>query len=130
MGLREWSAKRILGIWTGWMAGLLIALLGAIVVSPTGVTLRMAGADASLYMRIALAALGLVAVCTPPAILTYAWYLKRLRAWSEGSEARGESALADAYARMLHEGEGEATTLRQQSRAQVRKQRPNSYIQR
>jgi hypothetical protein len=125
MGLRDWSVKRILGIWTGWMAGLLIALLVAIVVNPSGVTLRMAGGEGPLYLRIGLAIIGLVAMCTPPAILTYAWYLKRLRAWSERSVADKERSLADVYAGMLKEGEGEARPLQQQYGQHLR--RPNSH---
>jgi hypothetical protein len=125
MGLRDWSVKRILGIWTGWMAGLLVALLGAIVVSPSGVTLRIAGGDGPLYVRIGLAIMGLVAVCTPPAILTYAWYLKRLRAWSEQSAAEKERSLADAYAGILKEGEVQGEALQQRYGQHAR--RPNSH---
>jgi hypothetical protein len=124
MGLRDWSAKRILGIWTGWMAGLLVALLGAIVVNPTGVTLRIAAGDAPLAMRIGLAAVGLAAMCLPPAILTYAWYLKRVRAWGEGESLEKERTLVDAYARML--SEGEAHPMPHELRARTAARRPNS----
>lgn len=84
MALRDWSVRRILGIWTGWMAGLLVLLLGAVVLSPTGsVSLTISPAGLPLGSRIALGLIGLVAACLPPAALTYAWYSARLRAWSE-----------------------------------------------
>ncbi|MEW5915011.1 MAG: hypothetical protein AB1762_01340 [Gemmatimonadota bacterium] len=124
MGLKDWSAKRILGIWTGWMSGLLLALLGALVVNPTGVTLRMAAGDAPVAVRIGLAALGLVAICLPPAILTYAWYLKRVRAWGEGWREEEAQTLADTYTHML--SEGEARPLRQEPAARSHARRPDS----
>lgn len=84
MALRDWSVGRILSIWTGWMAGLLVLLLGAVVLSPTGtLSLTISPAGLPLGSRIALAVIGLVAACLPPAALTYAWYSARLRAWSE-----------------------------------------------
>lgn len=84
MALRDWSVRRILSIWTGWMAGLLVLLLGAVVLSPTGsVSLTISPAGLPLASRIALGLIGLAAACLPPAALTFAWYSARLRAWSE-----------------------------------------------
>lgn len=86
MALRDWSARRILGIWTGWMAGLLILLLVGVVMSPDGVHIAVSGSGSSLWMRAAFALLGLVAACLPPAAVTYAWYLKHIREWGAADE--------------------------------------------
>jgi hypothetical protein len=107
MALRDWSARRILGVWTGWMAALLVTLLGAVIANPTGVTLKIAPTDLPLAGRIAIGFIGLVGGCLPPAILTYVWYIKRLRAWGERAPGADElSRLSDEErARLLNEGE-------------------------
>lgn len=87
MALRNWTVRRMLGLWTGWMAGLLVLLLAGVVLSPTGVSIAVSPAGLSLGARVAFALAGLVVACLPPAVLTYAWYLARLRAWSEGNPA-------------------------------------------
>lgn len=84
MALRHWTVRRILGLWTGWMAGLLVLLLAGVVLSPTGVSIAVSPAGLSVGARIAFGLVGLVVACLPPAVLTYAWYVARLRAWSEG----------------------------------------------
>ena len=67
MALRDWSVRRILSIWTGWMAGLLVLLLGAVILSPTGsVSLTISPAGLPLASRIALGLIGLAAACLPP----------------------------------------------------------------
>lgn len=81
MALRDWSVRRILGLWTGWMAGLLVLLLAGVVLSPEGVTITVSGVGSSLAMRAAYGLLGLVAACLPPAAITYAWYAGRVRDW-------------------------------------------------
>jgi len=91
MALRDWSVRRILGIWTGWMAGLLVALLAAVVLSPEGVTITISGVGSSLAMRAAYGLLGLVAACLPPAAITYAWYSSRVRAWGTHAQPEAEA---------------------------------------
>ena len=83
MALRDWTFRRILGLWTGWMASLLFVLLIAVVVSPTGVSISVSPPGLPLSGRIALGVVGFVVACLPPAALTYAWYVARLREWSE-----------------------------------------------
>jgi len=97
------------------MATLLVVLLGAVVLNPTGVTLEISPANAPLGARIALGIAGLIAACLPPAILTYAWYVKRLRAWSERApaDASDDSIVGPPRSRQL--SEGEARAMRQAS---------------
>ena len=92
MALRDWSVRRILGIWTGWMAGLLVLLLAAVVLSPDGVTITVSGVGSSLAMRAAYGLLGLIAACLPPAAITYAWYARRVREWGAHAKQEAEAA--------------------------------------
>ena len=108
MALRDWSVRRILGIWTGWMAGLLVLLLTAVVLNPDGVTITVSGVGSSLAMRAAYGLLGLVAACLPPAAITYAWYVRRVREWGAQSKHEAEEARRPRVdlenARLLAEG--------------------------
>ncbi len=92
MALRDWSVRRILGIWTGWMAGLLVLLLAGVVLSPDGVTITVSGVGSSLAMRAAYGLLGLVAACLPPAAITYAWYARRVREWGAPAKQEADEA--------------------------------------
>jgi hypothetical protein len=94
------------------MAGLLVLLVGAVVLSPTGsVSLTISPAGLSLGSRIALGVVGLVAACLPPAALTYAWYVARLRAWGRVADVE--------QGRQLEGGLPEAPTVRPADRVRV-----------
>lgn len=125
MALRDWSVRRILGLWTGWMAGLLVLLLAGVVLSPEGVTITVSGVGSSLAMRAAYGLLGLVAACLPPAAITYAWYLRRLRDWGGRAENEVEKprlTRADfENVRRLAEGSLQDTVARQRQGAPVRR---------
>jgi hypothetical protein len=125
MALRDWSLPRILGIWTGWMAGLLLLLLAAVVLSPEGVTITVSGVGDSLAMRAAYGLLGLVAACLPPAAMTYAWYVRRVRDWGRRAENGTEQprlSRADfENVRRLAEGALQDTASRQREGARVRR---------
>lgn len=73
MALRDWTFRRILGFWAGWMSGLLILLLIAMVLSPTGVSIGVSPSGLPLAGRIVLGLVGLFVACLPPALLTFAW---------------------------------------------------------
>jgi hypothetical protein len=94
MALRHWRSSRILGLWTGWLAGLLLLLLAAVIVTPTGVSLQIAPAGLPLWKRFALGAVALVAACLPPAMITYVWYTARLKAWSKDTPRRIDRTVA------------------------------------
>ncbi|MGH7694998.1 MAG: hypothetical protein ACRENH_08455 [Gemmatimonadaceae bacterium] len=117
MALRDWSVRRILGIWTGWMAGLLVLLLAGVVLSPDGVTITVSGVGSSLAMRAAYGLLGLVAACLPPAAITYAWYMGRVREWGAQAKREAEEARRARvdleHARRLAEGALHDTVPRQ-----------------
>lgn len=122
MALRDWSVRRILGLWTGWMAGLLVLLLAGVVLTPEGVTITISGVS-SLAMRAAYGLLGLVAACLPPAAITYAWYLGRVRDWGGRAEDATEKprlSRADfENVRRLAEGSLQDTVARQRQGAAV-----------
>jgi hypothetical protein len=122
MALRDWSARRILGVWTGWMAGLLVTLLGAVVLNPSGITLMIAPADLPLAARAALGVVGLVGACLPPAILTYAWYVSRLRAWGDRTPDR-QQLDGNARERMLAEGRAEPIHRESGERVEIKRKR-------
>ena len=94
MALRHWRSSRILALWTGWLAALLLVLLAAVIVSPTGVSLQIAPAGLPLWKRIALGAVALLGACLPPAMITYVWYTARLKAWSKDSPRRIDRTVA------------------------------------
>lgn len=124
MALRDWSARRILGIWTGWMAGLLVLLLAGAVLTPEGVTITISGVS-SLTMRAAYGLLGLVAACLPPAAITYAWYVRRVRDWGGHAENEVEKprlTRADfENVRRLAEGSLQETVARQRQGVAARR---------
>ena len=76
------------------MAGLLLLLLAAVIVSPTGVSLQIAPAGLPLWKRIALGAVALLGACLPPAMITYVWYTARLKAWSKDTPRRIDRIVA------------------------------------
>lgn len=94
MALRHWRSSRILGLWTGWLAALLLLLLAAVIVSPTGVSLQIGAAGLPLWKRIALGAVALLGACLPPAMITYVWYTARLKAWSKDTPRRIDRTVA------------------------------------
>ncbi len=100
------------------MSGLLVLLVGAVVATPTGVSISISPAGQSLGVRIALGLAGLVGACLPPAVLTYAWYTARLRAWGRGDKERLREdmaqgrRLADAPAREMAPRRGDRTPAR------------------
>ncbi|HEY7568839.1 MAG TPA: hypothetical protein VH762_14775 [Gemmatimonadaceae bacterium] len=99
------------------MAGLLVLLLAGVVLSPEGVTITVSGVGSSLAMRAAYALLGLVAACLPPAAITYAWYLGRVRDWGgrhENEAAEPRLSRADfENIRRLAEGSRQDAVARQ-----------------
>jgi hypothetical protein len=95
VALKDWSLSRILSIWTGWMSGLLLLLLGFVVVTPGGVSISVPG-NLPLGVRILLGLAGFVAACLPPAAVTFAWYNLRLRAWADAPPARSDPRLEPA----------------------------------
>lgn len=84
MALRDWTVRRILTLWAGWFAGLFLLLLAGVVLSPSGVSISVSPAGLPLVGRVVLGLLGLIAASLPPTVLTYVWYVGRLRAWGEG----------------------------------------------
>lgn len=94
------------------MTGLLLLLLAAVVLRPEGVTITLSGAGSSLAMRVGYGLLGLVAACLPPAAVTYAWYVRRVREWGNADRAM-ESP------RRLAEGKAADMTARQRERMPI-----------
>lgn len=86
MALRDWSLSRLAVLWALWLILLLGGLLTWLVVSPDGVQISISPADATGSRRWLLAALGGLVLVLPPAIVTYVWYLARLRKWSDAPE--------------------------------------------
>jgi hypothetical protein len=95
MALRDWTFRRILGFWTGWMSGLLLLLLIAVILSPTGLQIAVSPPGLPLLGRIVLGLLGVFVACLPPALLTFAWYFTGRHPRSQGrmtSGTRGDLA--------------------------------------
>lgn len=86
MALRDWSASRLAVVWAVWLLLLLGGLLTWLVASPEGVRISISPAEATGSLRWLLAALGGLVLVLPPALLTYLWYLGRLRKWSDPPE--------------------------------------------
>ena len=84
MALRDWSVSRLAVVWAGWFLVLLIVFLIGLVRSPEGLDVRISPAQATGAVRWLLALAGGLVLVLPPAVLTYFWYLARLRKWSKG----------------------------------------------
>lgn len=96
MAVRNWTFRRILGFWTGWMSALLILLLIAVILSPSGVQIAVSPQGLPLVGRIVLGLLGVLVACLPPALLTFAWYFTGRHAGSGGRMTSGTGGdLAD-----------------------------------
>lgn len=87
MALRDWSLSRLVIVWAAWFVILFAAFLTLLVASPEGVQVRISPPEATGGLRWLLAAAGGIALVLPPAILTYFWYLARLRRWSAEPDA-------------------------------------------
>lgn len=83
MALRDWSVSRLALLWAVWLLLLLGALLAWLVASPEGVRISISPAEATGPLRWLLAAAGGLVLVLPPAVVTYLWYLARLRKWSD-----------------------------------------------
>lgn len=83
MALRDWSVSRLAVIWAVWLLLLLGALLTWLVASPDGVRIGISPAEATGPLRWMLATVGGLVLVLPPAVMTYLWYLGRLRKWSD-----------------------------------------------
>lgn len=79
MALRNWSETRLVVIWAGWLLLLLAGLLAMLVASPDGVHLRISPVQATGALRWLLAVAGGLVLVLPPAIVTWVWYVGRLR---------------------------------------------------
>jgi predicted small integral membrane protein len=86
MALRDWSVSRLAVIWAVWLLLLLGGLLTWAVASPEGARISISPAEATGPVRLLLAALGGLVLVLPPAVITYFWYLARLRKWSESPD--------------------------------------------
>jgi hypothetical protein len=91
MALRDWSVSRLAVIWAGWLLLLLGGLLGWLIASPEGVRISISPAGATGALRWILAAAGGLVLVLPPAVVTYLWYLARLRKWSDSPSAKSGS---------------------------------------
>jgi len=83
MALRDWSASRIAVIWAAWLSLLLVGLLVGLVVSPGGLSIEISPGEATGALRWLLAFVGGLVLVLPPAVVTYVWYLGRVRKWGE-----------------------------------------------
>lgn len=83
MALRDWSASRIAVIWAIWLFLLLGGLLAWLAASPEGVSISISPAGATGPLRWVLAGIGGLVLVAPPVVVTYLWYLARLRKWSD-----------------------------------------------
>lgn len=87
MALRDWSVARLAVIWAAWFLVLFFGFLAVLVASPEGVRFQISPAEATGALRWLLAIGGGLALVLPPAIVTYVWYLARLRKWSDQPDA-------------------------------------------
>jgi hypothetical protein len=85
VALRDWSGSRLAVIWAAWFLLLFVGFLAVLIASPEGVRVQISPAGATGVLRWLLAIGGGLALVLPPAIVTYLWYLARLRKWSEQS---------------------------------------------
>lgn len=83
MALRDWSVSRLAVLWAVWLLLLFGGLLAWLVASPDGVRISISPAEATGPLRWLLAAAGGLVLVLPPAVVTYLWYLARLRKWSD-----------------------------------------------
>lgn len=86
MALRDWSVSRLAVLWAVWFMLLLGGLLTWLVASPEGVRISISPAGATGWTRWLLAAAGGLVLVLPPAVVTYVWFLTRLRKWSDAPE--------------------------------------------
>ncbi|MEX2152479.1 MAG: hypothetical protein WD825_04020 [Gemmatimonadaceae bacterium] len=94
MALRDWSASRLAVIWAVWLLLLFSGLLTWLVASPDGVHISISPAGVTGPLRWMLAAVGGLVLVLPPAVMTYLWYLARLRKWSDAPKV-GQTADRD-----------------------------------
>ena len=85
MAIRTWSVGRLAIIWLAW-----IALLGGIfavllVRTPEGIEVALSPPTLAGLQRWVALTLAFAVLFAPPLVVTYIWYLGRLRAWSEGA---------------------------------------------
>jgi hypothetical protein len=91
MALRDWTVSRLAVIWAAWLLVLLVGFLVMVAMSPEGVHISISPANARGAFRWMLAIAAGIAVVLPPAIVTYLWYLARLRKWSEAPDAKAKT---------------------------------------
>lgn len=91
MALRDWTVARLAVLWAAWFLVLLLGLVVALALSPDGVHLKISPADTRGVTRWLLAIAGAIGLVLPPAVVTYLWYLARLRVWSRGETEAVES---------------------------------------
>jgi hypothetical protein len=84
MALRDWTVSRLATIWAAWFLFLLTALVIALGLSPEGVHIQVSPPETRGALRWVFAVAGGLGLALPPAIVTYLWYLARLRVWSRG----------------------------------------------
>lgn len=90
MALRDWTISKLAIIWAAWLFLLLVALMVGLVLSPDG-QIHLQLSDGGLNVsRWVLALVGGIALVLPPAIVTYLWYLARLRKWSREPDTADE----------------------------------------
>ncbi len=97
MALRHWSFSRIAVVWAVWLLLLLVGILGVLVAFPQGVRVSISPTGARGQLRWMLAVLGGLVLVAPPAIVTYLWYVARLRAWGERSPVGHSGTRARAH---------------------------------
>lgn len=85
MAIRTWSVGRLAIIWLAWIAFLLAIFAVLLVRSPEGIEASLSPPTLVGLQRWAALLLAFAILFAPPLVVTYIWYLGRLRAWSEGA---------------------------------------------
>jgi zinc transporter ZupT len=85
MAIRNWSVGRLAIIWLAWIALLVAAFALLLVNSPEGIQVSLSPPTLTGLQRWAALILAFAIVFAPPLVVTYIWYLGRLRSWSEGT---------------------------------------------
>lgn len=83
MRIRDWSAARLAVVWLAWFSLLALGLFGALALLPDGLTISVSPANVRGWSRWMLVLVGVIVLFFPPLLVTYVWYLARLREWSE-----------------------------------------------
>lgn len=83
MRIRDWSPTRLAMFWLGWFILLALGFFGALVLQPGGLSVSLSPANVRGWSRWMLALVGAIVLFFPPLLLTYIWYVARVREWGE-----------------------------------------------